>query len=145
MMTEKSPEENSNTVTSSRLSNMSILKKISIKFVHISLTSISTSFTASSGNSIRIMTSSLLRRNSVDILAMLFLRRLWTESLIKYPENSIARFLERCHMTTSFVTLQKLEYNILLGFCLSEEDKTTDRSIEYWFKVVDLDGNDMIT
>jgi len=32
-----------------------------------------------------------------------------------------------------------------LGFALSEEDKTTDRSIEYWFKVLDLDNNDIIT
>lgn len=28
---------------------------------------------------------------------------------------------------------------------LSEEDKTTDTSIEYWFKVIDLDNNYIIT
>lgn len=28
---------------------------------------------------------------------------------------------------------------------LSEEDKTNPRSIEYWFKVVDLDSNGIIT
>lgn len=35
--------------------------------------------------------------------------------------------------------------NLYLGFILSEEDKTTKRSIEYWFKVVDLDENGIIT
>jgi len=28
---------------------------------------------------------------------------------------------------------------------LSEEDKTTKRSLEYWFKVIDLDDNGIIT
>jgi serine/threonine-protein phosphatase 2A regulatory subunit B'' len=28
---------------------------------------------------------------------------------------------------------------------LAEEDKTTVRSIEYWFKLVDLDNNGIIT
>ena len=28
---------------------------------------------------------------------------------------------------------------------LSEEDKTTIRSLEYWFKLVDLDNNGIIT
>jgi len=33
----------------------------------------------------------------------------------------------------------------MLGFMLSEEDKTTDTSIEYWFKVIDLDNNNIIS
>jgi serine/threonine-protein phosphatase 2A regulatory subunit B'' len=28
---------------------------------------------------------------------------------------------------------------------LCEEDKTTKRSLEYWFKIIDLDGNGIIT
>jgi serine/threonine-protein phosphatase 2A regulatory subunit B'' len=30
-----------------------------------------------------------------------------------------------------------------IGFCLSEEDKTTETAIEYWFRCLDLhsDGN----
>ncbi len=32
-----------------------------------------------------------------------------------------------------------------IGFMLSEEDKTTVRSLEYWFKLVDLDNNGIIT
>lgn len=35
--------------------------------------------------------------------------------------------------------------NLLLGFILSEEDKTNRTSIEYWFKIVDLDDNGIIT
>lgn len=32
----------------------------------------------------------------------------------------------------------------ILGFMLNEEDKTTKRSLEYWFSVVDLDSNGII-
>lgn len=32
-----------------------------------------------------------------------------------------------------------------LGYILSEEDKTTNRSIQYWFKVLDLDDNGILT
>ena len=32
-----------------------------------------------------------------------------------------------------------------VGFILCEEDKTTQQSIDYWFKVVDLDDNGIIT
>jgi len=39
----------------------------------------------------------------------------------------------------------KMSYDDFIWFALSEEDKTSDRSIEYWFKVIDLDHNDMIT
>ena len=31
------------------------------------------------------------------------------------------------------------------GFMLSEEDKTTPRAVEYWFRVVDLDHNGIVT
>lgn len=33
---------------------------------------------------------------------------------------------------------------LILGFVLAEEDKTTLTSIEYWFKVIDLDCNGII-
>jgi len=39
----------------------------------------------------------------------------------------------------------KMCYDDFIWFTLSEEDKTTDRSIEYWFKTLDLDSNDIIT
>ena len=39
----------------------------------------------------------------------------------------------------------KMNYEDFVWFMLSEEDKTTDRSIRYWFKVIDLDDNNIIT
>ena len=30
-------------------------------------------------------------------------------------------------------------------FILCVEDKTTEQSIEFWFKIMDLDGNGLIT
>lgn len=36
-------------------------------------------------------------------------------------------------------------YDDFVWFMLSEEDKTTPRSLEYWFKVIDLDDNGIIT
>ena len=39
----------------------------------------------------------------------------------------------------------KMAYEDFLWFMLSEEDKTSIRSIEYWFRVVDLDNNGIIT
>lgn len=38
-----------------------------------------------------------------------------------------------------------MSYEDFIWFMLSEEDKTTIRSIEYWFKLVDLDSNGIIT
>ena len=39
----------------------------------------------------------------------------------------------------------KMKYEDFVWFMLSEEDKTTTRSLEYWFKVIDLDANGVIT
>lgn len=36
-------------------------------------------------------------------------------------------------------------YEDFVWFMLSEEDKTTLRSLNYWFKVIDLDDNQIIT
>lgn len=38
-----------------------------------------------------------------------------------------------------------MSYEDFIWFMLSEEDKTTLRSIKYWFKLVDLDNNGIIT
>jgi serine/threonine-protein phosphatase 2A regulatory subunit B'' len=40
---------------------------------------------------------------------------------------------------------EKMAYEDFIWFMLCEEDKTSKRSLEYWFKVVDLDGNGIIT
>lgn len=39
----------------------------------------------------------------------------------------------------------KMGYEDFVWFMLSEEDKTTYRSLQYWFKVIDLDENGTIT
>ena len=42
-------------------------------------------------------------------------------------------------------TKDKMNYEDFVWFMLSEEDKTTLRSLQYWFKVIDLDDNQIIT
>jgi len=42
-------------------------------------------------------------------------------------------------------TKDKMNYEDFVWFMLSEEDKTTLRSVNYWFKVIDLDDNLIIT
>jgi serine/threonine-protein phosphatase 2A regulatory subunit B'' len=39
----------------------------------------------------------------------------------------------------------KMAYEDFIWFMISEEDKTSSRSLEYWFKLVDLDSNGIIT
>lgn len=39
----------------------------------------------------------------------------------------------------------KMSYKDFLWFMLCEEDKTTKRSLDYWFEVVNLAGNGVIT
>ena len=39
----------------------------------------------------------------------------------------------------------KMSYEDFVWFMLCEEDKTTKRSLEYWFKIIDLDNNGIIT
>ena len=37
-----------------------------------------------------------------------------------------------------------MSYEDFVWFMLSEEDKTTPRSLEYWFSIIDLDDNKII-
>ncbi|CAI8003435.1 Serine/threonine-protein phosphatase 2A regulatory subunit B'' subunit beta, partial [Geodia barretti] len=39
----------------------------------------------------------------------------------------------------------KLSYKDFIWFLLSEEDKTTQRSIEYWFRCLDVDGDGVLS
>lgn len=39
----------------------------------------------------------------------------------------------------------KMSYDDFVWFMLCEEDKTTIRSLRYWFDIVDIDGNGIIT
>mmetsp|Transcript_2460 Transcript_2460/g.3763 ORF Transcript_2460/g.3763 Transcript_2460/m.3763 type:complete len:121 (-) Transcript_2460:218-580(-) len=38
-----------------------------------------------------------------------------------------------------------MNYEDFVWFMLNEEDKTTKQALAYWFKIIDLDGNDIIT
>ena len=38
-----------------------------------------------------------------------------------------------------------MSFGDFVWFILSEEDKTTITSIEYWFRIIDLDNNGIIT
>lgn len=38
-----------------------------------------------------------------------------------------------------------MSYEDFVYFMLCEEDKTTIQSLNYWFKVIDLDDNNVIT
>lgn len=38
-----------------------------------------------------------------------------------------------------------MSYTDFIWFCLSEEDKTSETAIDYWFRCVDLDGDGLIT
>ena len=42
-------------------------------------------------------------------------------------------------------TKDKMSYEDFVWFMLCEEDKTTWRSLQYWFKVIDLDDNGIVT
>lgn len=38
-----------------------------------------------------------------------------------------------------------MSYTDFIWFCLSEEDKTSETAIDYWFRCIDMDGDGMIT
>lgn len=38
-----------------------------------------------------------------------------------------------------------MSYTDFIWFCLSEEDKTSDTAIDYWFRCIDMDGDGIIT
>ncbi|OMJ92953.1 hypothetical protein SteCoe_4171 [Stentor coeruleus] len=55
------------------------------------------------------------------------------------------RIFEQVARKFSSQQKDKMAYDDFVWFMISEEDKTTKRSIDYWFKVVDLDNNGIIT
>jgi len=42
-------------------------------------------------------------------------------------------------------TKGKMGYEDFVYFMLCEEDKTTSQALHYWFRVIDLDDNQIIT
>jgi len=39
----------------------------------------------------------------------------------------------------------RMDYTDFIWFCISEEDKTSERALDYWFRCIDLDGDGVIT
>lgn len=72
------------------------------------------------------------------------------EDFSKYEGHSLSRkaidriFDQAARPFTSKVE-GKMGYDDFVWFMLSEEDKTTPRAVEYWFNVIDLDNNGIVT
>ncbi len=69
--------------------------------------------------------------------------------MLNYAENALTehivdRIIET-RMTKSDAPRGKMSYEDFIWFCLSEEDKTTPTSLEYWFRLIDIDGDGVIT
>ncbi|XP_020578971.1 probable serine/threonine protein phosphatase 2A regulatory subunit B''delta isoform X2 [Phalaenopsis equestris] len=72
------------------------------------------------------------------------------ENLIKYGNHALTyRIVERilAEVPRSFSSKVegKMGYEDFVYFILAEEDKSSEPSLEYWFKCIDLDGNGIIT
>ncbi|XP_051116180.1 serine/threonine protein phosphatase 2A regulatory subunit B''beta-like [Andrographis paniculata] len=72
------------------------------------------------------------------------------ESLIRYGNHALTyRIVDRIFSQVPRKFTSKVEgkmgYEDFVYFILSEEDKTSEPSLEYWFKCIDLDGNGYIT
>ncbi|XP_073001645.1 serine/threonine protein phosphatase 2A regulatory subunit B''beta-like [Typha latifolia] len=72
------------------------------------------------------------------------------ENLIRYGNHSLTyRIVDRIfsQVPRKFTsrTEGKMGYEDFVYFILSEEDKSSEPSLEYWFKCIDLDGNGILT
>ncbi|KAH9698755.1 putative serine/threonine protein phosphatase 2A regulatory subunit B''gamma [Citrus sinensis] len=75
------------------------------------------------------------------------------ENLIRYGNHALTyRIVDRifsqvCEVPRKFTSKVegKMGYEDFVYFILSEEDKSSEPSLEYWFKCIDLDGNGVIT
>ncbi|KAK4353667.1 hypothetical protein RND71_025861 [Anisodus tanguticus] len=72
------------------------------------------------------------------------------ENLIRYGNHALTyRIVDRIfsQITRKFTSKVegKMGYEDFVYFILSEEDKTSEPSLEYWFKCIDLDGNGVLT
>ncbi|KAJ8899496.1 hypothetical protein K2173_018470 [Erythroxylum novogranatense] len=72
------------------------------------------------------------------------------ENLIRYGNNALTyRIVERIfsQIPRKFTSTVegKMNYEDFVYFILSEEDKSSEPSLEFWFKCIDLDGNGIIT
>ncbi|CAA2983833.1 serine threonine phosphatase 2A regulatory subunit B beta-like [Olea europaea subsp. europaea] len=72
------------------------------------------------------------------------------ENLIRYGNHALTyRIVDRIFSQVPRKFTSKVEgkmgYEDFVYFILSEEDKASEPSLEYWFKCIDLDGNGVIT
>ncbi|OIV89788.1 hypothetical protein TanjilG_32142 [Lupinus angustifolius] len=72
------------------------------------------------------------------------------ENLIKYGNHSLTyRIVDRIFSQVPRKFISKVEgkmsYEDFVHFILAEEDKSSEPSLEYWFKCIDLDGNGLLT
>ncbi|GAV66557.1 EF_hand_5 domain-containing protein [Cephalotus follicularis] len=72
------------------------------------------------------------------------------ENLIRYGNHALTyRIIDRIFSQVPRKFTSKVEgkmgYEDFVYFMLSEEDKSSEPSVEYWFKCIDLDGNGIIT
>ncbi|XP_072956658.1 serine/threonine protein phosphatase 2A regulatory subunit B''beta-like [Typha angustifolia] len=72
------------------------------------------------------------------------------ENLIRYGNHSLTyRIVDRIFSQVARKFMSKTEgkmgYEDFVYFILSEEDKSSEPSLEYWFKCIDLDGNGILT
>ncbi|XP_061370772.1 serine/threonine protein phosphatase 2A regulatory subunit B''beta-like isoform X2 [Gastrolobium bilobum] len=72
------------------------------------------------------------------------------ENLIKYGNHSLTyRIVDRIFSQVPRKFTSKVEgkmnYEDFVYFILAEEDKSSEPSLEYWFKCIDLDGNGVLT
>ncbi|KAI9087462.1 hypothetical protein K1719_030602 [Acacia pycnantha] len=72
------------------------------------------------------------------------------ENLIRYGNHALTfRIVDRIFSQVPRKFTSKLEgkmsYEDFVYFILAEEDKSSEPSLEYWFKCIDLDGNGILT
>ncbi|XP_010265004.1 PREDICTED: serine/threonine protein phosphatase 2A regulatory subunit B''beta-like [Nelumbo nucifera] len=72
------------------------------------------------------------------------------ENLIRYGNHALTyRIVDRIFSQVPRKFTSKFEgkmgYEDFVYFMLSEEDKSSEPSLEYWFKCIDLDGNGILT
>lgn len=71
------------------------------------------------------------------------------EDLLRYGNHSLTtRIVDRifAQVARPFSTKEpgKMGYQDFVWFILSEEDKSTDQALEYWFRCIDLDCDQTI-
>ncbi|KAK3028126.1 hypothetical protein RJ639_038987 [Escallonia herrerae] len=72
------------------------------------------------------------------------------ENLIRYGNHALTyRIVDRIFSQVPRKFISKIEgkmgYEDFVYFMLAEEDKSSEPSLEYWFKCIDLDGNGVLT